>query len=159
MANWPSAVTSGFEVKLVTFTAAQAGIRAVREQVFVGEQHVPLELEWDGMDPSANHVIAIDPRQQIIGTGRILADGHIGRMAVLRDWRHQGVGSAMLNALCTYARNSGMGRVFLAAQIHATDFYRRHGFQLLGEEYLEAGIPHRDMFLILGEPQPEQNAG
>lgn len=135
----------GIAIALADFTAAEAGIREVREAVFVHEQHVPLELEWDGRDAGAVHVVATDADNKVIGTGRLLADGHIGRMAVLPQWRTRGIGSAMLDALCQAARAQGIERVFLAAQIHAVGFYARHGFATFGEEFMDAGIPHRNM--------------
>jgi predicted GNAT family N-acyltransferase len=136
---------SGYRTKSVSFQTAEDGIRSVRERVFVNEQHVPLELEWDGLDESASHVIAVDEQGAVIGTGRLLADGHIGRMAVIQPWRQQGVGSALLQALCTLAENQGLQDVFLSAQTHAVGFYRRHGFVVHGDEFLDAGIPHLNM--------------
>ena len=97
------------------------------------------------MDESASHVIAVDEQGAVIGTGRLLADGHIGRMAVIQPWRQQGVGSALLQALCTLAENRGLQDVFLSAQTHAVGFYRRHGFVVHGDEFLDAGIPHLNM--------------
>ncbi|MDH5553187.1 MAG: GNAT family N-acetyltransferase, partial [Nitrosomonas sp.] len=82
-----------------------------------------------------------------IGTARLLLNGHIGRMAVLKNWRNQGVGSAMLQHLLDEMRNRGIQYAVLNAQITATDFYRRFGFQAEGEEFMEAGIPHIRMIL------------
>ena len=78
----------------------------------------------------------------MVGTGRLLPDGHVGRMAVLRDWRGRGVGSAILSALVDRAAARGMGRLVLNAQTHAVPFYARHGFAAFGEEFMEADIPH-----------------
>ena len=125
------------------------GIRHVRETVFVKEQSVPLELEWDGRDETATHAIARLRNGQIIATARLLADGHIGRMAVLKERRGMGVGSALLKTLCTQAADRGIEKVQLAAQTHATGFYQNHGFVIEGEEFLDAGIPHRSMYLLL----------
>ena len=80
-----------------------------------------------------------------IATGRLLPDGHIGRMAVLKSWRGRGIGAAVLNELVKAALNRGHGQVALSAQVHAVPFYRAHGFVPVGEEYLEAGIPHQAM--------------
>jgi predicted GNAT family N-acyltransferase len=126
------------------------GIRRVRDTVFVREQAVPLELEWDGEDPHALHVIALDPDDEVVGTGRLLPDGHIGRMAVLPDWRRQGVGTALLQALLEEATRAGLSRVFLHAQTSAVDFYARYGFIARGEEFMDAGIPHYYMERDLG---------
>lgn len=139
------------DVRIVagSFSQYAEGIRRVRETVFVTEQNVPLELEWDGLDDSASHMLALSPDNQAIGTGRLLPDGHIGRMAVLKSWRNQGIGSAILLALCELARQQGHKRVELSAQTHACAFYEKHGFTATGEIYLDADIPHRNMYLIL----------
>jgi predicted GNAT family N-acyltransferase len=121
------------------------GIKTVREQVFIQEQHVPEELEWDEHDAKAIHVVAFDTDDQVIGTARLLADGHIGRMAVLEAWRKNGVGSAMLENLLLLARQGSLSKVFLHAQTSAIGFYEYHGFRALGEEFMDAGIPHRYM--------------
>jgi len=84
-----------------------------------------------------------------VGTGRLLPDGHIGRMAVLKPWRGKGVGTAMLHELLAAARDRGHATAELSAQTHAIGFYRRFGFEVTGEEYLEAGILHRAMRLVL----------
>lgn len=121
------------------------GIKTVREQVFIQEQHVPAELEWDGHDSKAIHVVALDTNNQVIGTARMLIDGHIGRMAVLGAWRRIGIGSAMLAKLLSIAREIGLAKVFLHAQTSAMGFYEKHGFNAQGEEFMDANIPHRYM--------------
>lgn len=134
-----------FSIQQATFSNTP-GIKTVRETVFIQEQHVPAELEWDGLDEAALHVIAQDLCGEVIGTARLLANGHIGRMAVLPEWRRQGVGSAMLKALLTIARQKQhLTKVFLHAQTTAIDFYKQHGFSVEGEEFTDAGIPHRYM--------------
>ena len=118
---------------------------ALREEVFIREQSVPTDMEWDEFDPLSRHVVAsVDGIP--IGTGRLLPDGHIGRMAVLREWRGKGAGSALLTRLMEIARTLGMQRVLLNAQVQALPFYLRHGFQAEGEEFLDAGIAHRRMW-------------
>jgi predicted GNAT family N-acyltransferase len=134
-----------FRVRAADWNVDRTALRAVREQVFVREQAVPIELEWDEFDPLCQHVVA-EAAGQAIGTGRLLPDGHIGRMAVLEPWRGQGVGSALLEALLRLARDRGIGRVRLNAQSRAAAFYRRHGFVAEGEEFIEAGIAHRSMW-------------
>lgn len=126
------------------------GIKTVREQVFIQEQHVPEELEWDEHDTEATHVVALDPNNYVIGTARLLTDGHIGRMAVLEAWRKTGIGSAMLEKLLLLAQQNGLTKVFLHAQSSAVVFYEKHGFVALGEEFMDAGIPHRYMEKVLG---------
>lgn len=131
-------------VRIADWVADRAALRSVREAVFVREQSVPLELEWDEFDAASRHVLAWHGSEPV-GTGRLLPDGHIGRMAVLRDWRGSGVGSALLVTLMDLARAAGMRTVALNAQTQAMPFYTHHGFAAEGEEFLEAGIPHRHM--------------
>ena len=137
----PSQVT----VSRVDWNASGTALRAIRTAVFVDEQNVPAELEWDGIDERCLHVLATTPAGEAIGTGRLLPDGHIGRMAVLKPWRGNGVGSMILAELLEAAREQRHLVVELSAQTHAIEFYRRHGFEAVSGEYLEAGIPHRTM--------------
>ena len=123
-------------------------LRTLRGEVFIGEQSVPANMEWDEFDAQSRHVVAIADGVPI-GTGRLLPDGHIGRMAVLRRWRGQGAGSALLTGLMDIARDLGVQRVKLNAQVQALPFYLGHGFQVEGEEFQDAGIPHRRMWLDL----------
>jgi predicted GNAT family N-acyltransferase len=120
-------------------------LKALREEVFIREQSVPADMEWDEFDPKSRHVVAMADSIPI-GTGRLLPDGHIGRMAVLLEWRGQGAGSALLTGLIEIARTLGMQRVLLNTQVQALPFYLRHGFQAEGEEFLDAGISHRRMW-------------
>lgn len=131
-------------IETVAFDA-EPGIRRVREQVFMREQGVPEELEWDGEDAHAIHVIARNDDGEVIGTGRLLRNGHLGRLAVLPPWRGQGVGSALLQALLEAARGLGLKQVYLHAQLQALGFYARHGFKATGNVFPDAGIPHRSM--------------
>lgn len=134
-----------FHVRLVDWREASAVLDALRFEVFVVGQGVPAELERDGRDPDCAHVLAVSDAGEPIGTGRLLPDGRIGRMAVLAPWRGRGVGAAMLDALMDEARRRGFTETHLHAQSHAKDFYARHGYVVEGEEYLEAGIPHVGM--------------
>jgi predicted GNAT family N-acyltransferase len=118
---------------------------SVRETVFVTEQGWPLEGEYDADDPTSLHVLARGPAGEPIGTGRLLPDGHIGRLAVLPAWRGKGVGRALMARLIEHARQRGMRRVALNAQTRAADFYRRLGFSIEGGEFMELGIPHLAM--------------
>lgn len=134
-----------FHIREVDFDEAREALRRVREAVFVGEQQVPPELEWDGLDAQAVHVLAEAADGTPIGTARLLADGHIGRMAVLRAWRGRGVGSALLRRLLAIAHGRGLTEVHLSAQVHAIPFYERLGLRAQGPQFLDAGIPHRRM--------------
>jgi len=115
--------------------------RALRHQVFVVEQGVPEALELDDMDAVSLHALAYDGNQAV-ATGRLLPDGHIGRMAVRHDARGAGVGSAVLHALMEQARQRGDREVVLHAQLTAQDFYARHGFEPEGDIFMDAGIEH-----------------
>lgn len=123
--------------------------QGLRVAVFVVEQGVPIELEWDEADAISLHAVAYDERGTPVGTGRLLPDGHIGRMAVLRSMRGTGIGSQVLHALVKEAQRQGHHALVLHAQTHAIAFYTQHGFVARGEEFMEAGIPHREMVLTL----------
>lgn len=131
-----------FAVEDNNWSEVQAAARPVREAVFVREQQVPEDMEWDGYDAPSRHVIARNAHGLPIGTGRLLPDGHIGRMAVLPDWRHHDVGSAMFERLLQLAQSCRMPQLELHAQSHAAGFYARYGFVAVGPEFMEAGIPH-----------------
>lgn len=123
----------------------RADAQAVRYEVFVLEQKVPLDMEWDEMDPVCIHAVGYDEQGATVATGRLLPDGHIGRMAVKAAMRGQGIGSMILNALIEEARKRGDRAVMLNAQTHAEPFYARYGFVREGDEFMEAGIPHIHM--------------
>lgn len=149
-----------FQVVAIEPGADRAGPRAVRETVFIQEQGVPADLEIDDQDARSRHVLARDSGGLPIGTARLTPEGRIGRMAVLREWRGHGVGSALLHALLRIAREDGLDRVCLHAQEGAIDFYRRHGFAPVGERFDEAGIVHQAMQLRLDRPAAvEDRAG
>lgn len=117
----------------------------LRFAVFVEEQKVPAEIELDEFDLPSVHAVVFDESGQAVGTGRLLPDGHIGRMAVARSARRHGVGSALLKALMDEARRRGHAQAVLSAQTHAMEFYRKHGYSVQGDQYDDAGIPHIDM--------------
>jgi predicted GNAT family N-acyltransferase len=121
-----------FRVTRATTEQDMAQVRAIRQQVFIDEQQIPPDLEWDGHDDACIHVLAFAPAGTAVGTGRLAPDGRIGRMAVLE-------------AAC----ESGRDRVYLHAQESARPFYRRAGFRALGDPYLEAGIRHVSMEMRL----------
>ncbi len=137
--------TGKFRVVEALWPRDKAKLHAVRYQVFVVEQQVPEELEWVGDDDQYAALLALDIDQQPIGTGRISADGVIGRMAVLKDWRRCGVGSALLQQLIELGAAMGHRQLTLSAQLHALEFYIAHGFVARGTVYLDAGIEHRTM--------------
>eukprot|EP01133_Synstelium_polycarpum_P022141 gene22141-26572_t len=120
---------------------------AIRFEVFVDEQKVPAEIELDDMDAVCLHAVAYDDAGNPVGTGRLLPDGHIGRMAVRQPGRGTGVGGAILTLLMDKARERGDAAVVLNAQTVAAPFYARHGFVQQGEQFEEAGIAHVEMRL------------
>jgi predicted GNAT family N-acyltransferase len=137
---------------MVTYTIRTANwqddghyLRIVRETVFIKEQKIPVELEWDEFDSGCLHLLAIDQCGWPIGAARLLPDGHIGRMAVLKESRGKGVGGAMLRRLLDEAKKQHLPQVVLNAQTVAVGFYKKFGFQVTGEDFLDAGIPHVKM--------------
>ena len=141
-------------VRRVNWSDAGTALREIRLAVFVREQRVPEELEWDGMDESCLHVLAETAAGEAVGTARLLPDAHIGRMAVLPAWRKRGVGGMLLVELMTAVRERGQSAVELSAQTHAIGFYQRFGFEVFGGEYMDAGIPHRMMRCSVVRPPP-----
>ncbi len=131
-------------VRLADWHKDNADIRRIREAVFIAEQNVPPELEWDSDDNDAIHFLAMEDHYAI-GTARLLPDGQIGRVSVLKDWRGMKVGDALMHAAIVEAQNRDLSQQMLTAQVHATAFYERLGFRVVSEEFLEAGIPHVDM--------------
>ena len=119
--------------------------RAVREQVFIVEQQVPREEEWDNLDARSRHVLARDEAGNPIGTGRLTPEHKIGRMAVLAPWRGKRVGTAILDILLEQARALHYGAIEMHAQTNAVPFYERAGFARYGEEFLECDIRHFHM--------------
>lgn len=138
-----------FRIERLRWQHGQHDLSAIRQRVFIEEQQVPEALEWDEHDADAQHLLARDDGGQPIACARILADGTIGRMAVLASWRRHGVGRALLQAAIDYCAEQGWQEVRLSAQTHAIGFYQHAGFAVCSDIYLDAGIPHRDMKLRL----------
>ncbi|MFZ1852681.1 MAG: GNAT family N-acetyltransferase [Nitrosomonas sp.] len=134
-----------FKIQLVTWENEEPHLRNIRTTVFIIEQNVPEVMEWDEMDSVCVHVLAQDCQGNAIGTARLLPDGHIGRMAVLKTWRKKGVGSAMLQAILNEMRIRNMRQAVLHAQSSAVGFYEKFGFCKQGDEFMEADIPHIKM--------------
>jgi len=138
-----------FTLHVVDWSGGEVPLRAVRDAVFVVEQNIPAELEWDAFDAVSIHALAVDAAGTPIGCGRLLPDGHLGRMAVLAPWRGQGVGAALVERLIEIAQQRGDACLRLHAQTRAMPFYARFGFAPVGVEFMEAGIPHRTMERVL----------
>jgi len=138
-----------FTLHPVSWRDAEPLLRQVREAVFMREQGVSVELEWDGLDDACHHVLALNDRGLAMACGRITPEAHIGRIAVLKDWRNMQVGTAILEALLVYAKSQHYPEVDLAAQVQALAFYQRLGFVEEGEVFMDANMPHLKMHLAL----------
>lgn len=137
----------GVEVSVLDWQEGERSLRALREAVFMREQGVSAELEWDGLDPACRHVLARLDNGAAVGCGRLTPAGKIGRVAVLPPWRKQGIGRAIMAALLDEAVARGHGRVTLDAQLSAVAFYLPLGFAVRGEVFMDAGMPHLHMVL------------
>ncbi|MCL6667249.1 GNAT family N-acetyltransferase [Streptomyces panaciradicis] len=150
--------TPAYEVRVAEDPADLEACFAVRKEVFVGEQGVPEDIEYDAYDAVAVHVLAVREDGFTLGTGRLLhgeaatakvggdlSVGSLGRLAVAREARGLGIGVALVRAIEDAARARGLTAVDLHAQTHALGFYERLGYEAYGPEYLEAGIAHRAM--------------
>lgn len=135
-----------FEMALRVGDWERVGVYAqrIRQAVFVAEQGIDPELEWDEWDERSLHAV-IFVMGEPAATGRLLPDGHVGRMAVLPAHRRKGLASEILRVLLAKAAERGDAQVELSAQSYIGEFYRAHGFEPVGEEYIEVGIPHRRM--------------
>ena len=166
-------------IDTLSWQDAQPHSRTIRERVFIVEQHVPVALEWDDEDATADHFLAsIDQHHaalstamatdathqpphlddasaasepHYVGNARLLRSGQIGRMAVLVQWRQRGVGAKLLSACEDRALQLGLDRVFCHAQVAVEGFYQRAGYQRSGEPFMDAGIPHIHMHKTLPE--------
>ena len=119
-----------------------ARLKDIRKRVFINEQSVPPEEEWDALDEVSAHFLAITEKRDAVGTGRLQPDGKITRMAVLPAWRGHGVGAALLEALIVAAVKQGKAIPWMHAQVDAVGFYSQYGFAVEGEPFDEAGIEH-----------------
>ncbi|PXW86127.1 putative GNAT family N-acyltransferase [Nitrosomonas sp. Nm84] len=134
-------------LRIVDWEDEASALRMIRTAVFIHEQRVPEELEWDEFDIISTHVLAFNADGQPVGTVRLLPDGHIGRMAVLKEWRGIGIGRAMMLKVLEEVSNRGIPKAILNAQTAAVRFYEKFGFQAHGKEFMDAGIPHVKMIL------------
>ncbi|VAW86937.1 GNAT family acetyltransferase YjcF [hydrothermal vent metagenome] len=135
-------------VEQVSWADKQALIRPIREAVFIQEQNVPVELEWDGLDGQCVQLLLLSV-DKAVGTARMTANGKIGRMAVLREHRGYGGGQLLLSKLIQVAKAAQLSEVVLDAQVSAIPFYLPFGFEVVSEPFMDAGIMHRQMMLAL----------
>lgn len=135
---------SDIQVRIADWQQNNADLRRIRERVFVQEQRVPPEQEWDSQDLVAVHFLA-ESDGFAVGTARLLPDASMGRVAVLKEWRGLGIGDALIKAAIAEAERRGQHEQTLTAQVHAAQFYERLGFESISDEFIEAGIPHVEM--------------
>lgn len=125
--------------------------KEVRYRVFVQEQSVPQELEWDSFDKIAYHLI-LYLNNKPVGTARFFTKenrSYIGRVAVLKEYRGMGYGRIIMKAIMEHAKNIGIKRIYLHSQTYIKDFYKKLGYKEIGDEFTEAGITHIEMFIDL----------
>ncbi|MCK9468892.1 MAG: GNAT family N-acetyltransferase [Porticoccaceae bacterium] len=139
---------SPIRVEQTSWCRSHSALTAIRHQVFVIEQGVPLEAEIDSDDPAALHWLALNTQAVPMGTARLVGN-RVGRMAVLSDYRGAGVGASLLRAIIKHANEAGIDTLVLDAQTHALPFYEKFGFVVCSEEFDDVGIPHRAMRLHL----------
>lgn len=139
----------GYSVEEATWEEDQAAIAAVRTAVFVDEQKIPLEGEFDAEDPLSTHILVLDENRDAVGTGRLEPSGRLGRVAVVRRHRRRGIGRMIVAALLDLAAAKGLEQVVLHSQMHAVPLYAEFGFEARGAPFEEAGIPHIRMELVL----------
>jgi predicted GNAT family N-acyltransferase len=142
---------NNLKVEIVKWIDGHTQLKNIREKVFIQEQKVMPELEWDGMDEKAIHFLVFKEKEAI-GCGRALViknQMQLGRMAVLKEYRGEGVGSALIKKAMTTAKLNQLTTIYIGAQCHAIDFYKKFGFEVTSDIYLDAEIPHQDMKLDL----------
>ena len=138
-------------ISITNWSQAKDLVAPIRLEVFVYEQEVPEDMEWDELDQDALHAI-VKKENQVIGTARLIIDGQeakIGRMAIKKEYREQGVGQKLLSTLIQTAKEKGAQECILHAQTHAIVFYAKAAFEPNGPIFDEAGISHVEMRLIL----------
>lgn len=138
-------------VKPTRWVDSEKNLRPIRERVFIDEQHVPLSDEWDGKDENAIHFIVQNNQGEDLGCARLLQEEskllHIGRVAVLKAFRNQGVGRQLMHAVINYCRTEFPNhKIYLHAQTQRQEFYEHLGFIASGPVFMDAGIPHIEMW-------------
>lgn len=143
-----------YSIKTAQWQTDCASLAYIREQVFMREQHVSAEDEWDGKDEGAIHFLVCDPLGNALGCARILTElhhtkpcFHIGRVAILKEYRAQGLGQQLMQTMIAWCQqHQPAAAIFLHAQTERIAFYRHLGFAPKGEVFMDAGIPHIEMW-------------
>lgn len=138
-----------FNIQHADWANLEKDARQIRSAVFIEEQGIAAEDEWDAMDAIALHFIVYDTQQHPIATARLLPDHRVGRVAVLKAYRGQGIGRILMQQIIAQAKNEQRPLLKLSAQVHAIHFYESLGFSVQEREYLDCGIPHVDMSMML----------
>jgi predicted GNAT family N-acyltransferase len=140
---------NNLKVEIAKWIDDHTQLKNIREKVFIQEQKVTPQLEWDGMDEKAIHFLVFNDKAAIGCARAIVIKDHmqLGRMAVLKEYRGQGIGSALIEKAMTTAKLNQLSAIYISAQCHAIDFYKKFGFEVTSDIYLDAEIPHRDMTL------------
>lgn len=140
---------NNLKIEIVKWIDGLSQLKNIREKVFIQEQKVTPQLEWDGMDEKAIHFLVFNDKAAIGCARAIVIKDHmqLGRMAVLKEYRGQGIGSALLEKAMTIAKLNQLSAIYISAQCHAINFYKKFGFEVTSDIYLDAEIPHRDMTL------------
>ena len=140
---------NNLKIEIVKWIDGLSQLKNIREKVFIQEQKVTHQLEWDGMDEKAIHFLVFTDKAAIGCARAIVIKDHmqLGRMAVLKEYRGQGIGGALIEKAMTIAKLNQLSAIYISAQCHAIDFYKKFGFEVTSDIYLDAEIPHRDMTL------------
>ena len=141
---------NNLKVEIVKWIDGYVPLSMIREKVFIEEQKVMSQLEWDGKDEEAIHFLAYQDEKAIGCARAFVIENHmqLGRMAVLKEYRNKGIGSFLIEKAITTAKLNQLSKISISAQCHAIDFYKKFGFEVTSEIYLDAGISHQDMELI-----------
>ena len=141
---------NNLKIEIVKWIDGHVSLSMIREKVFIEEQKVTSQLEWDGLDEEAIHFLAYQDEKAIGCARALVIENHmqLGRMAVLKEYRNQGIGSALIEKGMITAKLNQLSKILISAQCHAIDFYKKFGFKVTSKIYLDAGILHQDMELI-----------
>lgn len=138
-----------FSVKYGSWDQLQQDAKLIRKLVFISEQNISEQDEWDDQDAISQHFVVYDQNQPI-ATARLLANNSVGRVAVLKAYRGQGIGRLIMLEIIAYAQAQKRPSLQLSSQVHAVSFYEKLGFSIQGDEYDECGIPHIEMVMPIG---------
>lgn len=136
-----------FTIRTGSWDELQNDAKLIREQVFIHEQQITAEDEWDADDAISLHFVVYD-QDQPIATARLLQNNSVGRVAVLKSHRGVGIGKLLMQQIIQQAKHEQREFLKLSSQVHAIQFYAGLGFKVEGEQYLDCGIPHIDMRLL-----------